>query len=238
MKIRSNVLSTAIVLFSLSVLAIAAVDGLSVKRQVKEGEILKMQIKGDFEVAGNQATITAMSQSKVTKIDTDGSYTTEATQSDSKVSIGGQDMALPESPPIITVYNADGSVKMLLGEPETTSASAYRVANLQAVIDPGKPLNVGDAWSIDIKADAKTGAAAAKADYKILGEEKVGDIDTIKVQATVKETSGTEPASSESTYWLEKGNGSKVKSESKWTNVPLPTAPGPISGTMTMTRVN
>jgi hypothetical protein len=62
---------------------------------------------------------------------------------------------------------------------------------------------VGDTWAEDVKADAKTGAEADHADYKIVSEEKVGDIDTIKVHATIKETSGGDPASSEGTYWLD-----------------------------------
>jgi hypothetical protein len=137
---------------------------------------------------------------------------------------------------VVTVYNADGSVKQLNGDDSTAGASAYRIANLQSMIDPGKPLNVGDVWSVDIKADSKTGAEAAKADFKILAEEKVDDVDTIKVQANIKETSGSDPAASEGTYWLEKANGSVVKAELKWTDVPIPGAPTPISGTVNLTR--
>ncbi len=237
MKFKLKTISAALMLLTVSALAIAAVDGLSVKRQVKEGQILKLKIKADLEIQGQAATFTALTDQKCTKLEADGTYTIESTQHDGKAVFGGQDIDIPQTPPVSSVYNADGSLKQIKGDDTIASPAAYRMSNLSVLVDPGKTLNVGDSWSVDIKGDTKTGAEAAKAEYKVLGEEKVGDLDTIKVKFSVKETSGAMPASSEGTTWISKVDGTEVKSEAKWTDAPMPGAPMPITATVTISRV-
>jgi hypothetical protein len=216
---------------------LSKLDGFSVKRTVKEGQTEKVLIKGDFEVAGQSAQFSGKADEKVTKVSADdGAYTIEEQQHDLKATVGGQDIPINDTPAISTVFNADGSIKEIQGDSSVASPSAYRLANLGVIVDGGKPLNIGDTWTYTIKADSKTGTEAATATYKLVAEEKVGDIDTMKIQATVKETGGSEPASSDGFYWLDKGDASMVKSELTWTNAPFPGAPAPISGKLTITR--
>ena len=101
---------------------------------------------------------------------------------------------------------------------------------------PGKEVNVGDTWTYDFKADAKTGAVAAKATFKVLGTEKVDKWDTLKIQATVKELDA-DGASAESVMWLSTTDWDAVKMESKWTNVPVSGAPAPVNAKVTINRV-
>jgi hypothetical protein len=215
-------------LLSVSALAFAAIDGLSVKRQAKEGQIVKLRLKANLEIAGTQAVYTGLVQDKITKVDADGAYTEDELQIEGQAKIGDQTVTVPDPPSHPITYNSDGSLREIKGPPETSGKEAYRMTNLEVLIDAGKPLNVGDSWSVDIKADDKTGAVAAKADYKIVAEEKIGDIDCVKVKATVKETGGVDPASSDLTYWISKADGSQVKVEGKLMNAPFPGAPAPI----------
>ena len=237
MKVRLYAIAATLALLPLSGFTLSKLDGLTVKRQVKEGQILKLVVKGEFDVSGQTAELTGKTDEKVTKVSADdGSYTIEEQQHDLKAVVGGQDIPINDTPAISTVFNADGSIKEILGDATVASAAAYRLANLSVVVDSGKPLNVGDTWTYSIKADPKTGAEAATATYKLVAEEKVGDIDTLKVKATVKETGGSEPASSDGFYWLDKGDASIVKSELNMSNAPFPNVP-PISGKLTLTRV-
>jgi hypothetical protein len=236
MKSKIKAIGIASLLLSLSALALAAVDGLSVRRQPKVDQIIKLRLKANLEIGGVQATYTGLVVEKTTKVDTDGSFTYEETQSEGSAKFGDQTVPVPDIGPFPVTLNADGSLKEIKGDASTAGPEAYRMTNLEVLIDSGKPLAVGDTWSVDIKAGDK--AKAAKAEYKVIAEEKAGDIDTIKVKFTVKETEGTEPASSDGTYWISKADGSLVRSEVKWANAPFPGAPTPISATMTETREN
>jgi hypothetical protein len=236
MKTKLKALAAVVVLLSVSALTFAAVDGLSVKRQPKEGQTVKLRLKAQLEIAGNQATFTGIMQQKVTKVETDGTYTEEEQQLQGKASFGGQDVDVPDTGAHPVTYFADGSIKEIKGDDQTAGAAAYRMSNLGVIVDAGKPLNVGDTWTYDFKADSKTGAVAAKGEYKVLAEEKVGDLDTVKVKAAIKEADGTDPASSDGTYWISKLDGTLVKAEIKWLNAPFPGAPGPITATVSMVR--
>lgn len=238
MKVRLYAIAATLALLPLSGFTLSRLDGFTVKRQVKEGQSQKLQIKGDFEVSGQSAELSGKADEKITKVSADdGSYTIEEQQHDLKASVGGQDIPINDTPAISTVFNADGSLKEILGDSSVASPAAYRLGNLSVIVDAGKPLNIGDTWTYNIKADSKTGAEAATATYKLVGQEKIGDIDTLKIQVTIKENGGSEPASSDGFCWLDKGDASLVKSEATLSNAPFPGVP-PISGKLTITRAN
>ncbi len=245
MRIRA--FGVGLMMVAASALTFAAVDGLIVKRQAKEGQTNSLRLKAQFELQGIEATYTALATEKITKVDTDGTITLEASQMDGKATFNGQDVDLGKNPqkPYTVVYNADGTMKEISGfgdlsssganDPNTTQ-NAYRFENLDMVVDPGHPVNVGDTWTYEVKPDAKLGTVAAKAEYKVLAEEKVGSVDAIKIHAVVKETGGESAASMDSMVWLDKTDGSVVKKESKLVNAPFPGSPAPVSGTISELR--
>jgi hypothetical protein len=221
-----------VTLLALSAVAMAA-QAFTIKRTPKQDEVAKYRMKGEFEVLGQQATFTGMVQEKVLKVAEDGNYTIESSQLEGKVNINGQEIEM-NSPPSVSVYKPGGDIVEIQGD---SSEAAYRSAILNQFFEPGKPVAVGDSWTKEIAGAPRTGGIGAKADFKVLGEEKVGTVDTLKIKATIKET-GAEPASTESTVWLSKADSTLVKIEGKWNNVPMPGAPAPISGNVTMTREN
>jgi hypothetical protein len=232
MKMKLQVLGLAALAVSAS--AFAVVDGLSVARKPKEGEQIRYRMTADVDFGGMAIKAKFLVAEKVVKIESDGTYKVEQSQLEGKIDMNGQEQELPGGGATTTIYTKDGSVKEISGD--QTTPDTYRMANLGVVIDPGKTLNVGDTWTHEIKADSKTGAVAAKAEYKVLGEEKVGNWDTVKVQVKVKETEGTEPAGNDGTIWISKADGSTVKLDQKWTNAPFPGAPAPINATVKMDR--
>jgi len=221
-------------LLAVAALAMAAVDGFDIKRSPKEGETTKYRLKADIEAGGGTATLTSLSQEKITKVDADGKYTVETTQLEGKLSFNGQDIDFPTPPPEVTVYAPGGKIAQIKGD--FVDGNRYRVANMGTLFEPGKTVNVGDAWTYNVEADDKTGAVASKVDYKVLSEEKVGDFDTLKIQFSYKETTGSDPASCEGTMWLSKADWTLVKLDSKYVNAPFPGAPGPTNASIQITR--
>ena len=62
-------------------------------------------------------------------------------------------------------------------------------------------------------------------------------METLKVKYSTKETEGGETAAvCEGVSWISKKDGSLVKSEGVWKNVPFPGAPAPLNAKFSMVR--
>ena len=234
MTIRFRTVAPVLVA-ALAAFALAAEDTFVLKHAPKAGDVVKLKLKADFDFQGQQGTVTGITTTKITKVEANGDFTSESTQTESKVSVGGQDMAQPDQPATVTVYKANGEIVSITA-PEAND-TAYRFSNLIGMRFPDKPLKVGDTWDVEIKADAKTGTAPAKATYKVEALEKVGSYDTIRVKGSYKETAGDAPASGESTTWLNAKDGSVVKQEGTYVNAPIPSV-GPINMKTSSTRID
>jgi hypothetical protein len=228
---------TILALAALSAVALAAVDGITLARKPKKDEVHKYAMKADVDFGGIPVVVTATLQEKVVDVADDGTYTLEQTQIEGKASINGTDRDLGGGSPSRMAFKANGEVSKLLGDAATTNANAYRMANLGLTYFPDKAVNVGDTWSFDIKSNKETGAVAGKAEFKLVGEEKVANHDTYKIKTIVKETEGDTPASSDGNVWVDKVDGSMVKTEVKWVNAPFPGAPAPLNATVKIDRV-
>jgi len=227
----------------LAVLALSAVafaaEGFSVAQKPKEGDSRKFAMRGEIDLGGTLVQVKANISEKVTKVEADGTFTVESNQTDGKVTLNGSENDMPDGTPTTIVFRSNGEISKIPGDAATATANAYRMGNLTMMHDAGKAVNVGDTWTADIKADAATGAVAGKAEYKLLGEEKVGTFDTLKIKVNVKESTGDAPGSVDGTYWINKVDGSMVKSDVKWINVPLPgnSGIGPLTGSMKLDRI-
>lgn len=231
MKTRFQVASIFAALAISTAAFAAAVQSLSVKMVPKADAIHKYDMLGKVSVSGIDVTLKANMQEKIATVAADGGYSVEETMISGTVSTEQGEQDIPGSTET-TTYTADGHVVKIEGGSDPTSS--IRTAVLGTLIDPGKKLSVGDKWTVDIAEDKDKGIVAAKADYSIVGEEKVGGVDTIKVSAKITETSGSDPASSESTIWVDKVDGSRVKVESTWKN--FPSQFGLMDATVTLTR--
>lgn len=219
--------------FALATLAAAAFagQGVMLRWTPKEGDELKYQTVGKFEVGGISAEMTSVNIHKVIRVDPDGSFLVEAKPIDGKVVYNGTELP-SKGATIQTVYAAGGELKEIRGDkPDTTG---YRMANLSNFHAPTKAVMVGDTWTAEGKADAKTGAVAWKADYKVLGEETIGPYTALKMDVNARETDGTDGAKATGNIWVGK-NGVLVRSELKWSNMVVPGAPAPVNATLTMT---
>jgi hypothetical protein len=215
-----------------SVIALAAADAITLKFGRKEGDVAKYKMAADMEIMGAKATVAAEIEDKITKVSDDG-YVIQSTQSKVEINFNGQTMDQPDTTDTIT-YKANGSIVDL--QTENMTPDSWRVAELSGFVLPDKAVNVGDEWTSTVAADEKKGTVAATASYKLEALEKVGSRDTAKVKVLFTETGGTDPASSEGYAWIDVTNGSIVKSNMTWKNVPIQGMA--VNGTITMDRID
>ena len=217
-----RLLSCLLVFGVLAAFSSAYAQGLSVKRLAKKDAIFKYEMNATVDVLGisTQAVIKAVSSEKITNVAEDGSYSIEETQLSASMTINNQTRDDVKAETLTTTFSPDGRVVTVEGSSD--AVNSRRIANMGVIIDPGKPLAVGEKWVAEIKEDAAKNVIGVQASYEILAEEKVGDVDTIKVKASLKESTGSAPLSCEATYWIDKADGSRVKSESVWKGFPSP----------------
>jgi len=233
-------------LFPLAAIALCAcvsADGLTVKRVPKEGAIVKYSMTVDFDVNGGQGHLQATISEKVTSVDKDGNFTIEQSQADASGTYNNEKIEVAARPPITLTYKPNGQVSAIKDTQDASSktgiidSSSYRMENLADIIDPGKQIQAGDLWVSTVKADKTLGTVDAKAEYKFIAEEKIGDIDTLKIKASIKESEGDKPAQNEFSEWISKEDGSMVQMEAKWTNAPFPGVSYPVTATIKMVRL-
>ncbi len=221
----------------------ASDDGLPIKKALKEGTSVKYSMSVDFDVNGGQGHLQAVVIEKVITVDKDGNYTIEQSQSEASGTYNGEKLDVPARLPIRLTYKPNGQVTNIKETSDTTAKStlidamSYRMENLATIIDPGKGLAVGDLWTGSLKADKALGTIDVKFDYKVVALEKIGDIDSIRIKGTGRESDGDRPAQNEFTQWLSKGDRSLVQMEAKWTNAPFPGVSFPVTATVKMTRL-
>ena len=158
----------------------------------------------------------------------------EENQTDAKVVFGGQEMDAPSGGPTTSTFTPEGRIVEIIGD--MVDSSAYRTAAMSSFFKPAKPVAMGGTWSVDIKGDDKLGSVDAKATYTVEGEETIGAWKCVRVKYDVKETKGQMPAGSTGKVWISLADGEMVKVDGVWKDVPVPGAPAPINGKMTVTR--
>ncbi len=207
-------------------------QGINIHRVPKEGDSITFDMKGSIELGSQSLSFDMTSLERVAKVEASGNFTIEQTEQGLKIN----DQQIPVTgKPQSTVYKPTGEVATILGS--DIGGEAYRMNNLTVILDPGKPVAIGDTWSRTIKGDPQIGSIDFKADYKVLGEEQMDGIDAIKLKCNIKETAGQRPESSDGIAWISKADGSLVRLETKWTAAPIPGLPEPANATIVISRV-
>jgi hypothetical protein len=205
------------------------VDAITLKRTATVDQKITYKSSGTIDAGGQTMTLEMNGLEHVTAVDKDGNISLEESQSD--LQVNG------------TVVPDQGGVVKMTAKPsgEITSFEApaegggIRMSNIQAFYYPTDPVKVGDKWTASIKQDAKLNAVPLTASFTVVGEEKIGDWDTLKIEGTIKETEGTTPASATSTYWIGKQDGVIDKEVSELKDIPF--GGMTFSGKFTTTRV-
>lgn len=207
----------------------------TIKRVPVKGAEFITFLNAQISIQGMDVTFTTKNHYKVGDVAADGSYTISSTQTDGHVSFNGSEQDIPESPEVISTFLPGGEIKEI--KSENVGEAQWRLAHLMMVHSPDAPVKQDDSWSYKMAADKDKGGVGVSIDYKLLGTEKVGTFDTVKISVAAKETEGSDPAKVTGTVWLDVKDFSIVQSTMTWSKVPIMGSPEPVDGTVKVTRI-
>lgn len=233
LSMTRNIRVFGLALIAASCALALAQDALTLKMTPKVGDTYKFKLTAKMSMSGMDAELVGHLTDKVVEVAPSGEYLIESSQTDTVVKAMDQEIPLP-SETVKSRYAANGDLLDL--QTENPGPEKWRLAQLTGFTYPTTAVKVGDEWTSTIKADPKTGVLAAKRTYKVEAFEKVGDHDTAKIKGTYTETEGSTPASADGHIWIDTKDGSVVKTESTWTNVPVGPGGAAANGTVTMER--
>ena len=207
-------------------------EGFTIKHVPKVGDIHKYRQAGKFDVNGMEIEFSSLSTQKVIKVADDGAFTVREDVSEAKAN----GSAIPDSTGQqgnSTTFSSRGEVIKI----ENTGGddTVYRFANLGALIAPEKKIAVGGSWSYEIKENKATGVVPATAKYTLVGEEKLGATNALKIKFTVIETVDG-GATSDGEIWISKEDYTMLKLAAKWLNAPV-SGGHTVSGNISVTLV-
>jgi hypothetical protein len=219
-------------LVSMWAVALAVQTPVNLQFSPKVGERFKYKMTGELLINGEVARISADIDYKVTKVDSDRTFTMTSSQTNMQAVLGGQTINPPDSSNT-TVNKATG--ELLDFQTDAIDGAAWRMMMLKHFVYPPKRVSVGEEWTSSVIADSKRGTVAASSTFKFENLEKVGSRNTAKVKISYQENEGADPASSDGFVWIDISDGSMVRTQTTWTNAPSPQ--GPVNGKITIERV-
>ncbi len=226
-RLRILGLSLVVALCSLSS---AADDAVTLRFAPKAGDTFMYKLVAKMQFKTAAITITTDLLNRVTQADKDG-YAVESKQSNLQITVGGSTSKAPGGTDT-TSYKSNGEVVDV--KADGLNAEYWRRSEITNFVYPSVPVKVGDQWVSSVKPDEKKGLVATSATYKVEGIEDLAGRHTAKIKVSFSETEGAVPAKSESLVWIDIADGSMVKTEATWTNVP--SSGTTVNGTITIER--
>jgi hypothetical protein len=163
-----------------------------------------------------KVTYEAKIVNEVVEVKDDGTFIMASYQSDGVTIVDGvKQPSAAETVTAVTTYDKLG-VPMAIGGDNATPES-FRVANLTSFLAPGKPVAVGESWTVKIAADEKEKTRAVTHTYKVVSVDKGVAI----VDMSVAESTTDFPASAKGRVWVNLANGEQTKFDLLVKNMPI-----------------
>lgn len=214
----------------LLVASLAVSANAQLKPAPKVGDKSAYRIKCTMDVQGMEVTVTLGLATDVTKVD-EGLVTRSAVGKDLKVSLGGQDLEpAPEMTPMSVVLNRDGSAKSFSGGIE--GVDALRLFVTTHFFAPTGELKEGVSAKTQFE---KTGVfPKSSAEVTFVGQEELNGTKALKFTQKFREES-EHAFSCDTTIWAME-DGTVLKVEGTFKNLPIPAAGVEASGKIAMER--
>ncbi len=163
-----------------------------------------------------KVTYEAKIVNEVVEVKDDGTFIMASYQSDGVTIVDGvKQPSAAETVTAVTTYDKLG-VPMAIGGDNATPES-FRVANLTSFLAPGRPVAVGESWTVKIAADEKEKTRAVTHTYKVVSVDKGVAI----VDMSVVESTTDFPASAKGRVWVNLANGEQTKFDLLVKNMPI-----------------
>jgi hypothetical protein len=232
-KMQTAILATLLTIAGISCLA---QDKVMLTYKAKKGQVIRYKTDGSLtmEAGGNKVDldIKQVEKDTITDVSASGDITTESITESEETTVNGEKAPSEEDKTVSTVIShADGSLvsyKLSTGDADGAKSQA-RIRNSLTPIFTSKPVGVGDKWTIETKENAEIGLEDAKAEYEVLGVEKLNGVDCLKVKMVYHETKAKSPLSSTSTLWIEKSSGDTFAGDTTVENLQFGGKTGPLA---------
>jgi hypothetical protein len=167
-------LLTACALLSLSA---AIAQEYTLKLNVKEGDTFKYRMSMEIDFGGQSVLATTTITNKVLKVEESGNVQMESASGEMIIKFGDQEMPQPAPPATKMTFKPNGSVAKVDG-----GDAMMQQMNAAQMVYPEKPIKVGDKWSETVK----NPNGELKIEYELVGVEKVGDTEAVKIKVTTR----------------------------------------------------
>jgi hypothetical protein len=220
-------LLTACALLSLSA---AIAQEYTLKLNVKEGDTFKYRMSMEIDFGGQNLLATTTITNKVLKVEENGNIQMELASGEMVIKFGDQEMPQPAPPATKMTFKPNGAVAKVDG-----GDAMMQQMNAAQMVYPEKPVKVGDKWSETVK----NPNGELKIDYELVGVEKVGEVEALKIKTTARTVNGKEGESysADGFTWIDPKTGMAVKMETRIKGMQTEGAPMPIDGTLKMELV-
>src|SRR5262249_34859919 len=89
-----------------------------------------------------------------------------------------------------------------------------RLYQASTVVFAKQAVGLSDKWNFEFAPNADLGTPKAHAEYEIIGDEKIKDVEVFKIRLTYAEDgAGPENISGKGTVWVEKSSGDPIRTE-------------------------
>ncbi len=222
--------ATLLTVCALLSLSAATSQEYTLKLNVKEGDTFKYRMSMEIDFGGMNVLATTTITNKVLKIDTDGNVQMESQSGEMMIKFGDQEMPQPAPPATKMTFKPNGAVAKVEGGDDM-----MQQMNASQMVFPDKPIKVGDKWSETVK----NPAGELKIEYELVGVEKVGEMEALKIKVTARTVNGKEGESysADGFNWVDPKTGMMVKMEARIKGLMVEGAPAPIDGALKMELV-
>ncbi len=211
-----------------------AQDKVPLANRATKGQVIRYKESDNItmESMGMKLTIEMEETRKVTISDVaaNGDITQEGVTESLKRSFNGREVPVEDKEKqekTIVAYHPDGTLISYKkeggaddGEKDANKLSV-RMFAATSVYFPANAVGVGDKWTKEYKSNADLGLEDGKAEFEIVGTERIGGVDTFKIKFTYKESRATAPIETKGMAWVEKTSGDTVVSEIDFEGVKL-----------------
>jgi len=214
-----------VAVFVLTTAVAADQERVQLVRTPKAGTTLRYQVQGRMDVTMNGATVLfelkGIDRYAIKAVAANGDVTLINDTESATMSMNGQPTEPDQSmfTPNTIVTRKDNSLISITG-PNGPELDDGRLFYATHIVFSDKPVGVGDKWTRNVAADAAHGVAAGTGTYEVVAFEKVGAIDTVKIQMTFQEKDGASPVKATCTFWVERATGADVKADGRIENFP------------------
>lgn len=231
MKIRHRLFIAITATLYVNLVGYAAEETYNLRYLAKPDDKLEYKILLNAKINAQDIEINATVADHVKKIEKEGNISIESQHKIQKVKVGTQDLTGPflaqTLDPVTITFGPLREVIDIQGK--GVNLSTYRMAYSSTLQIPEKPIKIGEKWSVDFKPNTKVNFVGGKANYELLGLEKLNSSDALKLKWNYKEAGETSPIIAEGTAWLDPKDGSIMKITLILNNAPIAGLPIPLN---------